>query len=175
MTTFALTAAAAVFATGSDRTAAVNNIVIVLRIGVSFSLEGELLGVDEGGGDVGTLDVSLQGGGQRRRPAEVDLALGNVRNELAQMPRREQPASCACRVVADDEQEPHAAVVGHALELDAEDDVGLVDDAVDDHDVTAHVFHQRPDRRDANAAADWSYESSLPVGIWWNHARAMPA
>src|SRR5205807_8227015 len=75
-------------------------------------------------------------------------------HELAQVAGGEQTASRARGMVTDDEQQPHTALVRQVLELVPEDDVALVDDPVDDDDVAAHVLHQRPDRRDADAAGD---------------------
>ena len=88
------------------------------------------------------------------RPAEIDLALGDVGDELAQVRRREQMAAFVGRVIAGDDLQPEAARRGERLELVAEDDVAFAQDAVDDDEVAVHVLEQGTDRGDADAAAD---------------------
>src|SRR5512133_3428947 len=151
MTTLVFVVAAATSATGSASPALVKTSVIALRMSV-LSLEGELLGMDQAGGNLGPAHVPFERVGHRGRAADVDLALGDVRHELAQVAGREEAAAGVSPVIADHEEKSHAAFARKPLELLAEDDVAVVDDAVDDDDVAAHVLHQRADRCDADAA-----------------------
>src|SRR5437016_8335503 len=169
MTTFFLAVAftaAVASTTGMAITAAVRNVITAFRMASPLVLsEGERLGVDEAGGNVGTADVPLEELGHRRRPADVDLALGDVGNELTQMTRRQQPPTLARRVIAHHEQERDAALVREALELFTEDEIGFADDAVDDDHVAGHVFHQGADRRDPDPAGDQNDLLASPRGL----------
>ena len=61
---------------------------------------------------------------QSGRAADVDVAFGDVRDELLEVGRREEVACFGARVVADEVLDPGSAVGGDPVELVGEDDVG---------------------------------------------------
>jgi len=68
--------------------------------------------------------------GHRGRSAEEDVARGDVGYELAQVLRREQVAVARVAVVADRVVHAHAAELGEAFQLVAEDQLARVDCAI---------------------------------------------
>ena len=92
--------------------------------------------------------------GHAGRPADEDVPLGEVGDELAQALRREQPRALGRRVVADEEVDGDAALGGELLDLVAEDEVLVGEGAVEDDDVAARLLHERAHGRDADAAGD---------------------
>src|SRR5436305_14684350 len=87
----------------------------------------------------------------RRRPTEKYIALARVGDELAHMLRRQQGGSLD-PVVADDVVNGEAELRGELVELLLEDEIRTGHDPIEDDDVAAHALHERPNRRDANAA-----------------------
>src|SRR5664279_5769744 len=74
--------------------------------------------------------------------AHVDVACGDVGNELEQMVGREvMPPFVGC-VVADDVMELRAGRARELVELRPEENVFVGDDAVDDDDVAAHLLQE---------------------------------
>ena len=90
----------------------------------------------------------------RDRAADVDVALGDVGDELLQVGRREQVAARRARVVADDVVDLDPAPRDDLLQLGPEDDVAVGDDAVKGDDVAVHLLEQRANRSDADPACD---------------------
>src|SRR6185437_11750236 len=80
----------------------------------SFSCECKALDVDMAALDPGLAQVAADGLGHRGRGAQVDLALVEIRHELAQVPRGEEVATLA-EVVAHDEVEGGAPVGAERL------------------------------------------------------------
>ena len=93
------------------------------------------------------------------------MTLIDVGHELTEVARRQEPAPRGRSVVADDQEEHQASFSGKLLELAPEHDVALIGYAVDDDDVTAHVFHQRADGRDADATGDQEHLLSFAGGF----------
>src|SRR5438876_5765 len=73
--------------------------------------------VDETGGNVGIAHVLSNGICHRGRPADVDLALGDVRDDLPQMFRRQKVATLVGLVVSDNEAKVDSARSRETLEL----------------------------------------------------------
>ena len=110
-------------------------------------------------------DVPADRVDHRRRPAEVDVALGDVRDELPEMAGREQLAALGARVVADDVVHREPALVGDRAELVGEDDVAVRDDPVEDDDVAGHRLGERAHRGDADPAGDQQHLVAAPGGL----------
>src|SRR3954467_7536772 len=89
----------------------------------------------------------------RRRPAEKDITLGCVGDELAHMLGRQQTRSLAA-VVADDIVDGEAEPRGEVVELLLEDEIRIAHGAIEDDDVAAHALDERTDRRYADAACN---------------------
>ena len=106
---------------------------------MSSFLEGEAFDVDVTAGDSGGADVANGGVGHAGRPADVDVALGEIGDELAQVLGREQPRSLGRRVVADEEVDGDAALGRELLDLAAEHEVVVGEGAVEDDDVAARA------------------------------------
>src|SRR5665647_1264059 len=95
--------------------------------------------------DVGTADARLpdvpRGDiGERGRAADVDVTVGDVGDELAEVIRGQVPPALLGRVIADDVVELGAGRGRQLVELGPEEDVLVGDDAVDDDDVAAHLL-----------------------------------
>src|ERR1051325_8159227 len=151
--TFVVVAADAAAAVGTARDAALSAAVIALRIS-SLLLrcsQGESFEVDLSSRDACGTNASDGRVGHRRRPADVDVALGEVGDELAQVTRREELLSAQPGVVA-------AHVVrgmAECVELAAEDEILLGERPVEDDDVVgARMLGERAHRRDPDPAGD---------------------
>src|SRR5205814_5201823 len=112
--------------------------------------EGEAFDVDPAARHADAAHVALDRARHRRRAAEEDVACGDVGDELAQVVRREDAVSAGRGVVADDGVHLGAELV----QLVGEDEVGLVEDAVDDRDLAVQLLDERTNRRDADPARD---------------------
>jgi hypothetical protein len=73
--------------------------------------------------DAGHLQVGQDPVHHSGRPADVDVTLVDVRNELSEMARRQKVARRGIAVVADEVFDPSATRGRDRVELAAEDDV----------------------------------------------------
>jgi len=90
---------------------------------VSFSSECEAFGVDVAAPDAGGANVPPGDLDHRRRPAHVDVAFGDVGDELLEMGRREQTFAARRRVIADDVVELESARACELVQLGAKDEI----------------------------------------------------
>src|SRR5579871_5575164 len=84
--------------------------------------------------------VPLHGDHHRRWPAEIDIAAGDVWNQLAQMSRRQEMCRRGVSMVADDIENLDASFACELVELSTEDQVTLTDGPVDKDKVTGHLL-----------------------------------
>src|SRR4051812_43571589 len=143
------------FALGNATAVAPSIAAIALRIGRSPFVSGKCESFDMkmAAGHARRAQVAADRIRHSRRPAEKDVTLSCVGNELAYMLGGQQTRSLAA-VVADDIVDGEAKARRDLVQLVFEDEIRIAPAAVEDDDVAAHVLDEGPDRRDADAAGD---------------------
>src|SRR5579872_5237925 len=124
---------------------------LLVGTGASHS---ELIFVNEPGWYAETSHGLLDGSHHCLRPAQKDLATGNVGHQLPKVRGGKKVGVSRLLSISDDVVDGDAAATCQAVQLLTEDDVLLACRTVDQREVAVHSFQQGTDRRDAHSPGD---------------------
>jgi len=110
--------------------------------------------MDLPGGYAGSLHTDIHHVGHGRWSTDVDIASGEIGDQVLQVLRREEVLPARGIVAADHVPDSHALPPFQVLQLLSEDDLLRAVHAVEENDIAEHLFEQRADWRDTHAAGD---------------------